>query len=367
MARILILANHDLGLYKFRKELIQEILYRGNEIYTSLPNGEQVKNLVDMGCVFIETEVDRRGLNPINDFRLLLFYLKIFKEIKPDFVITYTIKPNIYGGIVSNFVKIPYAINITGLGTAFQKDGFLKKVIIFLYKISSKKANVVFFENQENQQLFIDNNIVIEKNTCKLNGAGVNLDEYKYCEYPRDNGKIRFLFIGRVMKEKGIDELFEVACRIKRKYKNVIFDIVGPFEDKYEKKIMELQKMDVIKYHGFQTDVRMFIKTTNCFVLPSYHEGMANTLLESGAMGRPLITSNICGCKEAVIEGESGFLVKVGDSDDLYSKIKKFIELPYNIKVDMGMKSREHIEKEFDKKLVVKSTLEALSKKINFL
>ena len=367
MARILILANHDLGLYNFRKELVQEMLDKGNEVYVSLPNGEKVKNLTDLGCSFIETKVDRRGLNPIKDLGLLFSYSRIFKKVKPDMIITYTIKPNIYGGIASRFMKIPYAVNITGLGTAFQKDGFFKKIIIFLYKLSSQKASVIFFENQGNQQLFIKESIVKEKNTYKLNGAGVNLNEYEYCDYPSNSEQIRFLFIGRVMKEKGIDELFEVACRIRKRYDNITFDIVGPIEDNYEEKIMELKEKEIIKYHGFQTDVKKFIKTTNCFVLPSYHEGMANTLLESGAMGRPLITSNIYGCKEAVNNSENGFLVNVGDSDDLYLKIKDFIELPYERKVHMGIKSREHIEKKFNKKLVVKSTLEVLEKKIGIM
>lgn len=361
MTKILILANHDLGLYRFRKELIQELINKGNNVYISLPNGKFVENLVNMGCEFIDIEVDRRGLNPIKDLKLLSSYLKLFRKIKPDMVITYTIKPNIYGGIVSRIKKVPYAVNITGLGTAFQNHGFIKKIITLLYKISCKKAKIVFFENQENQQHFIDNKMVNGKNTCKLNGAGVNLEEYTFCEYPVNNREIRFLFIGRVMKEKGIDELFEVACKIKRDYQNAIFDIIGPFEDDYEEKIRKLQSMNVIRYHGFQSDVKPFIEAANCFVLPSYHEGMANTLLECGAMGRPLITSRITGCKEAVIDGESGYLVNVRDSKDLYDKLINFINLPNGVKENMGKVSRDYIEANFSKEKVVKDTLNALA------
>ncbi|MHC1684881.1 MAG: glycosyltransferase family 4 protein [Clostridiaceae bacterium] len=357
MSRILILANNDVGLYKFRIELIEELLNQGNDVYISLPNGEFIQPLIDINCKFVNTDVDRRGINPITDFKLVVGYLKIIKKVKPNMVITYTIKPNIYGGIVSRIMKVQYSINITGLGTAFQNDGILKKIIIFLYKLSCKKAKVVFFENEENQRIFIDNKIVKEENTCKLNGAGVNLKVYKFCNYPEDTGKIHFLFIGRVMKEKGINELFEAAEYIKKEYTNVYFDIVGPLEDDYKDRINELQDSNIINYHGYQSDVRSFIKRSHCLILPSYHEGMANTLLESAAMGRPLITSNIFGCKEAVANEDNGYLVNVKDSKDLFDKIKKFIELPYEEKIKMSYNSRRLMEKVFDKSKIVKKTI----------
>ncbi|PAE38164.1 glycosyltransferase family 4 protein [Bacillus sp. 7884-1] len=360
MKKILILANKDVGLYKFRKELIAELLMQGNSIFISLPKGKFVQPLIDMGCTFINTDVDRRGINPITDLKLLIFYFKLITLVKPDIVITYTIKPNIYGGIVSGIKKVKYAINITGLGTAFQKQGFLKKTIVFLYKIACKKAKVIFFENEDNKKIFIENQIVSEEKTCKLNGAGVNLEEYNFCQYPVEREKIRFLFVGRIMKEKGVEELFEVAQQIKRENNNIIFDIVGSIEDQYEERIKILELQNIIIYHGFQENVKPFIKKSHCFVLPSYHEGMANTLLECGAMGRPLITSNIHGCLEAVEVGVNGYLVNVKDADDLYKKIKQFIELPYEKKVEMGRNSRELIEKKFEKKQVVEKTVEKL-------
>lgn len=361
MAKILILANNDVGLYKFRKELIQELIDQGNQVFISLPSGDLVKPLIEMGCKFINTDIDRRGLNPIVDLKLITRYFEILKNIKPDKVITYTVKPNIYGGIVSRINKVHYVINITGLGTAFQKDNLLKKIIIYLYKTSCKRAGIVFFENEENQKIFIDNKIVKEEKTCKLNGAGVNLQEYKFTEYPEKSSEINILFIGRVMKEKGIEELFQVAELIQKEFKNINFDIVGPCEDCYEKKIAELEKQGVINYYGYQKDIKPFIKKAHCFILPSYHEGMANTLLECGAMGRPLLTTNISGCKEAVIDGTNGYLVKVKDSNDLYIKLKDFILTPYIEKAKMGRASREHIEKVFDKKLVIKKTLQMLT------
>lgn len=357
MKKILILANNDVGLYKFRKELIQELIDRGNKVYISLPDGEYVQDLIDIGCIFYDTNVDRRGLNPFKDFRLLLEYVQLIRKIRPELVITYTIKPNVYGGMVSSILKVPYAINITGLGTTFQNDGLLKKIAIFLYKSACKKAKVVFFENEGNRQIFLDKKIVKEKQTCLLNGAGVNIEEYHYVDYPDESEPIRFLFIGRVMKEKGVDELFEVAKRIKKEYSKVVFDIVGPFEDDYENIIAELVKDDVIKYHGFQKDVKPFIENCHCFVLPSYHEGMANTLLEAGAMGRPLITSRIHGCMEAVVEGKSGLLCEKQNVESLYKEIKGFVELRYEEQKQMGNMACKHIEAVFDKKKVVARTI----------
>lgn len=359
MARILILANSDLGLYKFRKELIEELLI-GNEVYISLPIGSYIEDLVQLGCKFIETRIDRRGIDPFKDVKLLKHYLKIVTQIKPDQVITYTVKPNVYGGIICRIKRIPYAVNITGLGTTFHNEGALKQIIVSLYKVACRNAKVVFFENEENRQIFIANKIIKEEKTYKLNGAGVSLEEYQFCNYPSDNNKIHFLFIGRVMREKGIDELFDVAKRIKDKYDNVVFDIVGPFEEDYENTVLKLQRQGYVKYHGFQSDVKPFIEKAHCFVLPSYHEGMANTLLECAAMGRPLITSNIHGCKEAVINGKNGYLVNVKDTEDLYLKIKQFIDVSWDEKVEMGKASREIAGVFFDKKIIIEKTIDRL-------
>lgn len=359
MRKILILANNDIGLYKFRKELIEELL-KDSEVFISLPNGEFVKELVNMGCEFIDTRIDRRGVNPIVDLKLILTYNKIIKRLKPDLVITYTIKPNIYGGLISRIRKSNYATNITGLGTSFQREGLLKKFIISMYKISLKESKIVFFENEENQNTFIDNRIIAKAKTCKLNGAGVNLNEYSYMPYPDNNEPIRFLFVGRIMKEKGIEEFLEVAKEIKSENKNIFFDIVGPKEDEYIEILTELQDKGIINYYGYQKDIRPFVIKAHCFVLPSYHEGMANTLLECGAMGRPLITSDIPGCREAVVEGKTGYLTKIQDKSDLYKNINKFLNLSYNDRAEMGKMSRIHIEKFFSKFDIVHQTVKKL-------
>lgn len=359
--RVMILANFDVGLYQFRKELIEELL-KENEVIISLPYGELVEPLKKMGCKFIDTPVDRRGINPAADLKLFNEYRRLLKVEKPELVITYTIKPNIYGGLACRLAHIPYAVNITGLGTAFENGGLLKKIVTSMYKVACKKAKVVFFENEENRQIFIREKIVKEPQTHRLNGAGVNLEKYQVSEYPKGE-KIKFLFMGRVMAEKGVNELFDAMKKLIADGVYCELDVLGGYEEDYKAKIKECENEGWLHYHGYQKDVRPFIEKCHCFILPSWHEGMANTNLESAASGRPVITSCIPGCMEAVVDEVSGFLVKRKNAEDLYRVMKKFAELPYEERKAMGLAGRKHMEEVFDKKKVVEETISCLWRK----
>lgn len=357
--KVLILANNDVGLYQFRRELIIELL-RKNSVVLSLPDGAMLESLLQAGCRLIDTPVDRRGINPATDLGLFRRYRRMLKSERPDLVITYTIKPNIYGGMACRWAKVPYAANITGLGTAFQKPGMLRQLVTHLYRVALKKAKVLFFENVENQQIFIDEKIAAKEKTCLLNGAGVNLEHFQVAEYPPCDGPTRFLFVGRVMREKGIDELFEAMARLNQKGISCTLDVLGGFEENYADKIEQYQKDGWLHYHGYQKDVRPFIAQSHCFVLPSWHEGMANTNLECAASGRPVITSDIHGCKEAVIDGVSGLLCQRKDPDSLYEAMKRFTGLDYEQRKKMGLSGRKHVEDVFDKKKVVAKTISHL-------
>ena len=357
--KILILANYDVGLYQFRRELIGDLV-KNHEVILSLPDGELVRPLEKMGCRFIDTPVDRRGINPMTDLKLMLRYRHLLRREKPDLVITYTIKPNIYGGIVCRIRKIPYAVNITGLGTAFQKQGALRRLVTALYKAALKKAKVVFFENAENMRTLLDEGIVKETQCCPLNGAGVNTDHYAFTPYPAEDTPVRFLFMGRVMREKGIDELFAAMMRLHQEGWNCALDVLGGYEENYAAQISACTEQGWLNYRGYQKDVRPFIAESHCFVLPSWHEGMANTNLECAAMGRPVITSNIHGCKEAVLENDSGLLCRPKDADSLYEAMKRFLEMNPEERSAMGRAGRKHMEEVFDKKKVVEQTIKGL-------
>lgn len=358
MGKILILANNDIGLYKFRKELIEELL-KDNQVFISLPNGEFVKELVNLGCDFIETKISRRGTNPITDLRLMFEYKKILNRVKPDVVLSYTIKPNVYGGMICRLTKTPYIANITGLGTAVENSGVLQSITIFLYKLALKNASCVFFQNKENAE-FINSKGIIKGNQKIIPGSGVNLDHYEVLDYPDDN-VINFLFISRVMKQKGIDQYLDAAKYIREKYPNTQFHILGFCEESYEEKLKDLHDKGVIVYHGMQSDVRKFHQISHCTVHPTYYpEGMSNVLLESAACGRPIITTNRSGCREIVDDEINGYVVEQQNSQDLIEKVQKFLALTSEEKKQMGLAGRTKVERDFDRQIVIDSYLNVL-------
>lgn len=359
LMNIFIITNHSFMLYKFRKELISKLLKKHN-ITLVMPAHEFTQEFQEMGCEIIDIDVDRRGLNPIVDYKLYKKYKSLLKKNHPDMILTYSIKPNIYAGMAAKKLGIQYCCNITGLGTAFQKP-FLARFVTILYKIAFSKVKIVFFENSSNMHLFLNKKIVNREKVCLLDGAGVNLNEFQEEKYYYST-TTRFIFIGRIMKEKGVDELFVAMNRLIDEGFDVHLDIVGPFEDNYKDKINELSKSVYYDYHGFQMKINEYLKKSNCLVLPSYHEGMANTILEASSMSRVVIVSNIPGCREGVIDNVSGLLVNVRDSNDLYEKMKKFILLDDKSKINMGKQARKLMEMKFDKRKVVKNIIKEIEK-----
>ncbi len=348
---ILIICNNDAGLYNFRLELIEKLIKDKNRVVISLPNGNRVADLVNLGCEFIETDISRRGTNPIRDFGLFIKYIGILKAVKPDMVLSYTIKPNAYGGMACQLLKIPYMANITGLGTAFENGGLMQKFAINLYKIALRKAKKVFVQNSRIMDFLEDKKIALGRHEL-LPGSGVNLDRFTSLEYPNDD-VIKFVFIARIMEEKGIDEYLEAADYIKQKYKNTEFHICGFCEDEYKDKLNELTQNNNVVYHGSVKDIREILKCMHCTVVPSYHEGMSNVLLESAASARVCICSDIPGCKEAVEHGITGYTFEVKNSDALICSIEKFMNLSYEDKKQMGLNGRKKMENEFDRNIVI--------------
>lgn len=357
--RVLFLVNHDIVVYNFRKELVEELLDEGYDVFISSPPGKKIDILIKKGCKFIETKINRHGINIKEDYKLIKFYNKIISEVKPIVVLTYTIKPNIYGGLAAKKHKIPYIANITGLGTAVEKKGLLQKISVFLYRLAFSKIHTVFFQNQENMDFFIKRKIAINRHVL-LPGSGVNIDEFKYQPYPND-GVIHFAFISRIMKEKGIDLYLAMASDIKMRYPHTAFHVCGFCEDDYIDILSLKQDEGIINYHGMVDDIKEVLANMHCIVHPSYYpEGMSNVLLESSAIGRPIITTNRSGCKEIVDDEITGYLMNSISSTGLIECVEKFLKLSNQEKEKMGFNARLKMENSFDRRVVIKSYVDAI-------
>lgn len=356
MKKVLFITNHSYMFYQFRRELVLDLL-QDYEVVISTPFNGREEELRNMGAKLIEAKFERRGISPTAEITLYRTYVELLKKEQPDFVITYSIKPNVYAGMACQKLGIPYAVNVQGLGTAFEKQG-LKQVASRLYKDACKGARVVFFENKGDAEYFIDHKIIKQDLSFVLPGAGVNTEYYAYKPL-QQHDKFHFLYLGRIMKEKGVDELFEAMRRIHSENPDTVLDIVGFTEEDYEETINQLVSDGIAIFHGFHKDPRPYYVMADCVVLPSYHEGMSNVLLEAAATGRLLITTDIPGCREAVDMDRTGYLVKPKDTDSLYKMMKKALSIPRDKMNEISRKARKKMEYEFTKEEVVKLTRNA--------
>ena len=361
MSRVLFLVNHDVVIYNFRFELVEELIKRNNEVIISCPYGERIDELVKLGAKHRNIKIDRHGINPLNDLKLIRQYKKLIQEERPDIIFSYTIKPNIYGAIAANKYHVPIIANITGLGTAVENNGLKQKICILLYKYAFRNIKKVYFQNKENQDFFVDHKIALGKHDL-LPGSGVNLKKFQPLPFP-DDSIIKFVFIGRIMKEKGIDYYLNSAEFIKEKYPHTEFHVCGFVEDGYKGRLQEFIDKGLIIYHGMIKDVREIHKITHCTIFPSYYpEGISNVLLEAAACARPIITTNRSGCREAVDDGVTGFLVDIKNQNFLNEAILKFLTLTNKQKSDMGKKARLKMEQNFNRYIIINKYLEEIQK-----
>ena len=360
--KLLILANHYNTLRIFRRELLLALSAAGHQVTVTNPpiDEDNRRTLESYGVRVLFTDMERRGTNPVRDLALLRAYRALLRREQPDKVITYTIKPNIYGGLACKSLRVPHYANVTGLGSAFEGRGAMRALVSAMYRISLRWSRSVFFENAGNRDTLVRDRIVRPRQAVVLPGAGVNLAEFAPAPYPENESPLRFLFVGRIMREKGVEEYFAAIRRLRQRYPDAEFDFIGWYEDHYEETVRRMEQEGLIRFHGFQLDVKPFIRQAHCVVLPSWHEGMSNTLLESAAMCRPLITSRIHGCMEAVEEGETGYLTQVQDQESLYEALARFAELPLAQKREMGLRGRELMLRKFDKDMVVRMTMDEI-------
>ena len=354
---ILILVNKQTTIVNFRLEVVAALVNAGYNVYVSVPDGDRISEIEAVGAKIIITPMDKESTNPVKDLLLMNKYRSMIKSVSPDLVLTYTIKPNIYGGMAASLKKVPYAANITGLGTALENGGILKKISVTLYRLGFRRISRVFFQNESNMQFFVNNKLALGKHFL-LPGSGVNLEKFHLLDFPEDD-VINFAFISRIRKEKGIEQYLDAARAIKAKYPNTCFHVCGFGDEEYEKRMRTLHDEGLIVYHGLLKDTRVVLKDVHCVIHPTYYpEGMSNVLLESAASGRPIISTDRPGCREAIDDGVNGYLIKEQDSADLIDKVEKFISLSYEEKKSMGLKGREKVAKEFDRNIVVRHYLE---------
>ena len=357
--KVLIIANADIGLYKFRKELLEELVKK-HKVYVALPKGEFYKEIIGIGCKYIPVELERHGTNPVKELKLISQYKRILKKIKPDIVFTYTIKPNVYAGIACASLNVPYVANITGLGTAVENPGIMQFVTVTLYKYGLRKAQKVFFQNTENRDFMLAKK-VIKVPYDVLPGSGVNLKNYTVSEYP-DDDTVDFVFVSRIMKEKGIDQYLDAAKEIRKKHPETRFHICGFCEQAYEEKLQQLNEEGIIIYHGLVKNMTDIYRKMSCVVHPTYYpEGLSNVLLEASASGRPIITTNRSGCREGVENGINGYVVEEKNSKDLIKKIELFLSKSTDEKKAMGLAGRKKVESEFDRQIVIKKYIAELN------
>lgn len=358
MKKVLILANSASGLYDFRNELLLKLL-ESYEVHVSLPDAEKVPQLAIEGCQIHHTPIDRRGVNPVKDMSLLFSYWKLISKIKPDVVLTYTIKPNIYGNLCCGLKRIPYIANITGLGSVFENGGMVQKIVVLLYKLSLKKASCIFFQNKKNQEIFEQHGIYGKKARL-VPGSGVNLDRHTFEEYSSKEEKMIFLYVGRVMKEKGIEELLYAAKVLCEENHQVIFRLVGNYEEDYKDIVEQYEKQGILELIGYQKEIHPYYKEAAAVLMPSYHEGMSNVILEASATGRPVLASDIPGCQEGFEDGITGFGFPPRDKEALLEALRKFVKLSEDERAQMGKNARAKMEREFDRKQVVNAYVEEI-------
>lgn len=357
MKTILILGNSSAGLVNFRLQLVKA-LRRSCRVVISLPDEVRREELDALGCVLVRTSIDRRGTNPGKDLRLLHAYRELMRNIQPDLVLTYTIKPNIYGGMACAMAGIPCIATVTGLGSAFEKSGPVRALATALYRRGLRHASCVFFQNTQNKEIF-EKLGLLHGPARLVPGSGVDLAEHRELPYPED-GQVRFLYIGRIMQEKGVYEYLEAARRLHSP--EVVFYMLGYFDEDVRPAFEQAEKEGVIRLLGFHTNVDQFYGDCSAVVLPTYHEGMSNVLMEASACGRPVIATRISGCREIFEEGKTGLGCEPGSADSLTEALSRFLAMPVPERAAMGHAARLKMEREFDRRSVTAAYLEEVEK-----
>ena len=361
---ILINLNTTWNIYNFRLSLIKSLQANGYIVAALAPNDNYVAKLEKLGVKCFHISLNAKGTNPFRDIYLVYKYYKIFKQLKPTVILSYTIKPNIYGNIAAKLLNISTINNISGLGTLFVKTSLATYIGMFLYKLSLASSAHVFFQNKDNQQLFIKNKLVKSSITSIIPGSGVNIQKFS-CVRNKNEGN-KFLFVGRLIADKGVFEYLDAAVSVLQKYPEKEFLLVGELGYNNKTALSQEQldnyinKYPQIKYLGKTNDIVSLLKSVDVMILPSYREGLSKSLIEAAAMSLPIITTEAPGCRDVVKVNHNGFLCKIKSSICLSDVIKKIINLEPDKRLQMGLNGRKIVKENFEETIVINHYLKAL-------
>ncbi len=363
--KIAIVLNTSWNIFNFRRGLIKTLLEKGHQVYTIAPRDEYSNKLIRLGCQFIDLKMTSKGINPMKDIALVFELLNTYRKIKPDIILHFTIKPNIYGTIAASLLRIPVINNICGLGTSFMCKKSISKIVMLLYRFSFQFAHKIFFQNEYDQRIFIKYKIIKASQSGLLAGSGINLEEFK--PLPKTSGKgFTFLMISRLLYDKGVVEYIDAIKILNRSGITARFQLMGSADPEHSRgipieKIEEWINSDIVEYLGATHIVQNYIRDADCVVLPSYREGTPKALLEAASMAKPIVTTNVPGCNTVVENGINGILCRSKDSKDLAEKMKELYLLDSRKLSKMGQNSRIKVKAIFNEQLVIDKYLQAIS------
>lgn len=362
--RVTVASNTAWSLVNFRGGVIRALVERGDEVIAVAPPDGQSARLAEMGCRVVDLPMDNKGTNPLRDLGTVRRFRGLYRALRPDVAMHFTIKPMIYGSLAARLAGVPCINTATGLGTAFIRENWLTRVVEGLYRVSQRWPERVFFQNPDDRALFLERRLVAEDKTGLLPGSGVDLGRFEVTELPEGDRPV-FLLVARMLWDKGIGEFVEAARQVRAHYPQAVFRLLGPV-GVANRTAIGRETLDAwvdegtVEYAGETDDVRPFLREATCVVLPSYREGTPRTLLEAASMGRPIITTDAVGCREVVDDGVSGYLCQVKEADDLARQMIRFLEMSPEERAGMGLAGRAKIEREFDENIVIERYLGAV-------
>ncbi len=364
--KIAIVANTSWNLYNFRSGIIKTLLSKGTEVIVAAPEDPYAGVLKEWGCHYIPVAIENKGANPFRDVGLLFRFFRIYKKSRPDIILHYTIKPNIYGTLAAAMLGIPVVNNVSGLGTVFLHENIVSFIAKKLYKLAFKYPKKVFFQNQDDLELFVRNKLLAAEQAGLVPGSGVDTEKFIPAVTLKPQSGFTFLMVARLLYDKGIMEYVEAIRILKTRGVKARFQIIGAIDETANlgvsrTTVKKWEEDGLLEYYPFTNNLTDYYHQAHCVVLPSYREGTPRSLLEAGASGIPMITTDVPGCREAVLPGRNGFLCKVKAPEDLAEKMEKMLNLPPEEYAELARGARTYVVENFDEKIVINAYFTAIN------